>query len=350
MNFSFRRFWHIFVARNWEFLRDKANLGWSFAFPFLMLIGFYFIFGNANNQAAVKVGIFGPQSTVYQQRVAALPQVEAVLQSDLESARDKIAHHKLDLLLDTNQNPPEYWVSETSPKGYLAERLAIDVLSQGERPPVAAHYTRQTLTGTEIPYVEWFFPGLLGMNIMFMAVWGVGYVVVRYRKNGVLKRLATTPLTAFEFLSAQLASRLFLILMSCVILFGGSILMFGFEVRGSWLAVILLTSLGSSALIAMGTLVAARTESEELAGGLLNLMTWPMMLLSEVWFSLEGAPDWVQQVALALPLTHLIRGLRAVMNDGAGLGQVSMHLSVMALMTVIFLGLGAGFFRWQRVS
>ena len=126
--------------------------------------------------------------------------------------------------------------------------------------------------------------------------------------------------------------------------------MFGFEVRGSWLAVLLLTSLGSSALIAMGTLVAARTESEELAGGLLNLMTWPMMLLSEVWFSLEGSPEWVQKLALALPLTHLIRGLRAVMNDGASLAQVSDHLIALSLMTVVFLGLGASFFRWQRVN
>jgi ABC-2 type transport system permease protein len=48
---------------------------------------------------------------------------------------------------------------------------------------------------------------------MFSALWGVGYVVVRYRKNGVLKRLKVTPLTAFEYLTAQALSRIFLLMM-----------------------------------------------------------------------------------------------------------------------------------------
>ena len=45
------------------------------------------------------------------------------------------------------------------------------------------------MTGDAVRYVDWLFPGILGMNMMFSCLFGVGYVVVRYRKNGFLKRL-----------------------------------------------------------------------------------------------------------------------------------------------------------------
>jgi ABC-type multidrug transport system permease subunit len=50
-----------------------------------------------------------------------------------------------------------------------------------------------------VRYVDWLLPGILGMNMMFSCLFGVGYVVVRYRKSGFLRRLSATPLTAFEF-------------------------------------------------------------------------------------------------------------------------------------------------------
>jgi len=82
-------------------------------------------------------------------------------------------------------------------------------------------------------------------------------------------------------------------------------------------------------------------------GGLLNLLTWPMMLLSGVWFSLEGAPHWIRLMAQLLPLTHLLAAARAVMLDGAGALQITPDLTYLGLTTLVFLGLGAWFFRWR---
>jgi hypothetical protein len=46
-------------------------------------------------------------------------------------------------------------------------------------------------------------------------------------------------------------------------------------------------------MISLGLVVAARIATEEVAEGLLNLMTWPMIFLSGIWFSLDGASSWV---------------------------------------------------------
>jgi len=79
----------------------------------------------------------------------------------------------------------------------------------------------------------------------------------------------------------------------------------------------------------------------------LNLLTWPMMLLSGIWFSLEGAPKWVQWVADVFPLTHLLDAARAIMLDGAGLSQIAPHLIYLAVTAVGFLVFGAWSFRWR---
>jgi ABC-2 type transport system permease protein len=345
---GFERFWSIFIARNYEFFRDRGTLAWSFLFPFLMLVGFSFTFDRDHPPAQVKAGVTGPQATIWVKTLEELPFVQVVAIDNLAEARDKLAHHKFDLILDTSQTPPVYLISETSPKGYVAEKLIVRELELRKRGPPLPLFQRESLKGTEVPYLDWFFPGMLGMNIMFSAVFGVGYVIVRYRKNGMLKRLSATPLTAFEFLTAQLCSRLFLIMCNTFVLFGGSLLLFHFQVRGSWLALLLLLFWGSTSLISLGLVVAARTESEELAGGLINLLTWPMMFFSEVWFSLEGSAPWLQKAALVFPLTHMIQGLRRVMNDGASLADVSGTLFVLIAMTLVCLGLGAALFRWRQ--
>ena len=111
---------------------------------------------------------------------------------------------------------------------------------------------KEPIQGREIRYIDWLFPGILGMNMMFSALWGVGYVVVRYRKNGVLKRLKATPLTAFEYLSAQMLSRIFLLMFTLVVVWVGCDLIFSFQVRGPYLDLFVVFLLGSLSLTALG--------------------------------------------------------------------------------------------------
>jgi ABC-2 type transport system permease protein len=100
-------------------------------------------------------------------------------------------------------------------------------------------------------------------------------------------------------------------------------------------------------MIALGLTIAARVASEELVGGLLNLLTWPMMFLSGVWFSIEGSPHWVRSIAQILPLTQLIEAARAVMLDGAGIGRITPHLIYLAVTALVFLAFGAWSFKWR---
>ena len=113
------------------------------------------------------------------------------------------------------------------------------------------------------------------------------------------------------------------------------------------MTLLIIATAGSVSLISMGLLVAARVTSEELAGGLLNFVSWPMMMLSGVWFSLAAADDRVQQLANVFPLTHILDAARAVMLEGATLADVAPQLLTLALMSGVFLVVGASIFRWR---
>lgn len=338
----FKRIWTLFKARNIEFYRDRSALGWSLLFPFLIIAGFSLIFSE-DSQKLYKAGILRGEGVVLTESSHLITHslIQSIEFTDAEAALAKLRHHRLDMVLSADTG--RYWINSDSPKGAILE----EILLGGGRSD-AGPFARQVVTGDRIPYVAWLFPGVLGMNMMFSALFGVGYVVVRYRKNGVLKRLSVTPVRPWEFLTAQILSRLFVMLATTGIVYGACTFLYGFSCRGSLAALFMVFLAGGLAMISLGLLLAARGSSEELAGGILNLISWPMMFLSGVWFSLEGTAPWVQALSQVFPLTHLIEGARKVMNDGAGLADVHVDIAVLFAMALACLVAGSLLFQWKN--
>ncbi|MDX2507515.1 MAG: ABC transporter permease [Gammaproteobacteria bacterium] len=327
-----KRFLAIMHARNLEFIRDRAALSWGFIFPTALMMVFALVFSNGD-QELYKVGVAGETSHPFLQS----RYIQFIPVDNLDSAIIKVERHQLDLLIEPDNR--RYWVNSSSPAGYITEQLLK--ASGGEQ------LEPSTVSGKEIRYIDWLLPGVLGMNMMFSALFGIGFVIVRYRKNGVLKRLRGTPLSAAEFLMAQIVSRLLLIIFVSVIVYIGCDLILDFSMYGSHLTLLLVFVIGSLAMITLGLLIATRLKSDELAAGLANVLSIPMMLLSGVWFSLEGSPPWIIAISNTLPLTHVVDASRAIMLDGAGLMDVSHHVLVLLIMMLVFLFIGVKIFRWE---
>jgi len=345
------RFWSIFIARNKEYYRDRASFGWNIVFPFLIIFGFALLFQKGGQQpykVAVLISNDNEIHSMIQKQVCAHALFTCIPYSDKTLAIDKLNHHKLDIVIKNSPLPLNYWINTSSPKGVLSEGL----LTRGCTPKkeLNQRLIRQTIESNPIYYIEWLFPGIICMGMMFSALFGVGYSIVRYRQNGVLKRLKATPLTSFEFLCAQIVSRLLMIVTTNTILFTGCSFLLGFQCKGSYIHLLIFFSMGTISVISLGLIVAARIQTEELANGLLNLITWPMMFLSEVWFSIEGAPEWIHNVACCLPLSHVTHGLRRILNDGAHLSELSIEMLYLSLMTFVFLSVGSYMFKWTRDS
>lgn len=336
-----RRINAVMRARFREFYRDTASWVWNLLMPLMLVLAFAFIFSDEPRDV-FKAGVHGDAAA--SQQLGAFMQtrfVNFIEVDDLDTAISRVERHQLDMLLDMSSTP-RYWINRDSANGYLLEKLLRESLIDA---PVGM-IKREAVSGREVNYADWLLPGVLAMNMMFSCLWGVGWVVVRYRKNGVLRRLKATPLTPFEFLTAQVLARLGIIMLVTLLVYAGAHLVTEVRMHGSYLALIAVFLTGAACLTSMGLVVATRLRTEEVADGLLNLMSWPMVILSGVWFSLEGAHPAAQWFAQLLPLTHIVNAARRVMIDGAGLQAVAFEIALLSALTLLLLGVSARLFRW----
>ena len=342
----FNRFLALLSTRNKEFLRDHSSLSWNILMPVLIIAGLAFAFSGDIGEK-FKVAIINQDTATIQTKSFLTLKYIDFYQIDhdekiIQHAIQKIQRHQIDLLLDAEKQ--QYWVNPESPGGYLVEKILLGSESTHSQ---QQNFKKQTVEGKQIRYLDWVIPGILSMNMMFSALFGVGFVIVRYRKNGMLKRLKATPITAFEYLSAQVVSRMILIMIVTAFVFYAANFFLDFVMNGSHLNLFLVFALGAFSMISLGLVVAARITSEETAGGLLNLISWPMMFFSGVWFSLEGTVPMMQTISEIFPLTHVTAAARAIMIDGAVLLDIAYHLLVLSLQSIAFLLFGSWYFKWE---
>jgi len=351
-----RQFSAMFKARTMEFIRDRGTLVWTLVFPVMLVFGFALAFSGAG-QSIFKVGVIG--SPPLGDRFANIAQISFIPygpgtteNKPLEYAVKRLRMHDLDMVVDWGEK--RFWVNRESKNSLLLETLFKATHDEKSSPAAAQTYTLSSAgfttleaSGLAVRYVDWLVPGVIGMNMLFSCLFGVGFVIVRYRKNGVLKRLKATPVSAFNFVSAQALSRLVIVLLSSVAVYAGTNVFLHFVMRGNYLDLLLLTTLAILSMIGLGLVFAARLKSEELVNGLLNILIWPMVILSGVFFSLEGSPQILQSIAQVFPLTQFIEGARKIMLEGAGFAQLVPEYLVLGGMTVGFMGLSALLFKWE---
>jgi len=341
-----RTFAAMFKARTMEFVRDRGTFLWNVLFPIVLVFGFAFAF-SGQSQTVFTVGVLGtPDEDL---SFMEIEEIEFISYGatvgeravDLDAAVERVRRHELDMLIDFTER--SYYVNEQANTGPLLRRLF-------ESAAVAAGpgaFTERAVSGEPIRYVDWLVPGVIGMNMMFSCLFGIGFVLVRYRKNGVLKRFKATPVSALNFVTAQAASRLVIVVITSVVVYTGTNMFLGFMMKGSYLNLLLVTTLAIISMISIGLLFASRLQSEELASGLLNLVTFPMLIFSGVFFSLEGSPQILQRFSRVLPLTHFIEASRAIMLDGAGFLQVAPNMLFLAAISVVLLIVSSLMFRWE---
>jgi ABC-2 type transport system permease protein len=338
-----KQFNALFKARNMEFVRDRGTLIWNLVFPLFLVLGIAFAF-SGGEEKLYKVGVVGTADIALP--IVAMEQMQIVEYDTIGSALEKLERHQIDLVVDYGLR--KFTINSESNKGRLLRDLFIAQQDNDNQGTAAIPlFSENTVSGRATRYVDWLVPGVIGMNMMFSSLFGVGYVIVRYRKNGVLKRFKASPVNALNFVSAQAASRLVIVLLTSVFVFTGSNLILHFMMRGSYFNLLLLTVLGILCMISIGLVFASRMRSEEMASGILNALTFPMLALSGVFFSLEGSPPVLQTISRAFPLTHFTEAARKIMLDGAGLAQIAPNLLVLGGMTVVFLVLSAALFKWE---
>jgi len=240
-----------------------------------------------------------------------------------------------------------YWYDDTNPEGRAARMLADQAVQRaaGRADPVASSDRLMREPGSR--YIDFLVPGLLGMNLMGSAIWGMGFAIVDARRKKLMKRLVATPMPRHYYLLSFVLARLLLLVVEVGVLLGFGAWVFQVPVRGSMLDFAVLCVLGSLAFSAMGLLIASRAQTIEAASGLMNAVMMPLWIVSGVFFSSQRFPGALQPVIRALPLTAVIDALRAHMLQGANLAQLAPQLGVLGIWMLVCFTLALKLFRWR---
>jgi ABC-2 type transport system permease protein len=333
------------LARVRAFVREPEALFWTFGFPIMMALGLGIAFRERGTEAAA-IGI--ERGSVAERYAPALRAAEGVELTVLSPDSAATALRKGDVaVLLTGRDTLVYRYDPARTESNGARLVADRVVQRaaGARPAVATIDDRDRRRGSR--YIDWVLPGLIGMNLMSTGLWGMGFGIVQARQKKQLKRMSSTPMRKRDFLAAQILSRLVFIGLEVppVVLFAW--LAFGVTVQGSLLALALIVLLGAMAFAGLGLLASSRTRTIEGLSGALNLVMFPMFVLSGVFFPASRYPDAIQPFIRALPLTALNDALRAVYNDGLPFGAYAGEIAILAVWMVAGFLLTLRWFRWQ---
>jgi ABC-type multidrug transport system permease subunit len=333
------------LARLREFVREPEALFWVFVFPILMACALGVAFRSQGDEPVVvgvveRAGADALRATL--ERASGL----TVRPVDPRDIGRVLQRAEVQVVVEPGTTPA-FHLDPTRAESRLARRIVDDIMQRAAGRPDAFEARDVPIDVVGSRYIDWLLPGLLGMNIMSTGLWGLGFSIVQARTRKLLKRLIASPMRRRDYLLAQLMGRLVFLggEAGALVLFGW--LVFGVPVRGSAWVLAVTCVLGAVAFGGMGLLVASRARTIEAVSGLLNLVMLPMWVLSGVFFSASNFPEAMQPFIQALPLTALNDALRAVMLEGAGLGDIAIELAnLLAWGTGAFV-VALRVFRWR---
>ena len=195
-------------------------------------------------------------------------------------------------------------------------------------------------------FIDFFIPGMIGFTIMQQCIYGSIERNTKYRKDGILRKLLTTPITKTEWILSRMLFMMFLSFLTTSIITIIGILVFQMTVTITPLAIVVL--IASSFLFSgMGMLIGRFVKEEETADTAGGAISFPMMFLAGTFFPLEQMPQFLQTVAHALPLYYVNEGLRnsmIYMNQSEAL----INTVVVVIFAAVFFIAGVITMKWKE--
>ncbi len=349
------------------YFRDKVALFFTFVFPLIFLL----VFGALNKHdkgVSFDLGIINQSDSAFsRQFVTQVKKSNYVKQkkiTSLEDAKRQMGQGKLDTILvlpkdfgqlNAKHQPTGqavvYYDPGNSQTGQTFASIMdgifgdINIHVTGQKPLFT---TQQKSTDSRgLQAFDYVFAGLLGFSLLSLGFFGPTNGLPAMKKVGVLRRLRTTPLRTSQYVLASALEYLLIGLITTTFLFVVGTLVFHFKMQGDYLSFALVVAFGTVLMFGFGLAVGGWAKTENQAAPLTNLIAFPMMFLSGVFFPRFLMPEWLQKVSSFLPLTPLIDGIRGVIVEGKTILHLGPELALMTVWLVVIYAIAFRVFRWE---
>jgi ABC-2 type transport system permease protein len=153
------------------------------------------------------------------------------------------------------------------------------------------------------------------------------------------------PITPVEIMLGKIVPYIFVGFVQASLILAIGILLFGVPIFGSLLLLALLSTLFITTNLAVGYTFSTIAQNQLQAMQMSIMFFLPNILLSGFMFPFAGMPNWAQWIGEALPLTHYIRIVRAIMLKGATFAELRYDSLLLLLLMLLAMTIAITRFR-----
>jgi len=345
-----KSFYQLLLSNFRVFFREPAILFWAIVFPIVMawVLGSAFSDKGESLRTVYVIGEGSAADLVRGEKVfgedSGRPvRINFVKASEGEAIR-AIKKGLITLYVEADSDSLIYHFDPANPDAQLTHFIVDRGIHQdsGKERLTGVH----PLEAKGTRYIDFLIPGLIALGIMNSCIWGIGWTLIETRMKKLLRRMVATPMRKSVFFSSHIATRVVLGGLETVLLLLFAWWYFDTEITGSIGAFVAVFLSGLLAFSGIAILIASRTSKTEVANGLVNAVTLPMMILSGIFFNYHNFPDWAIPVIQALPLTLVADSTRAVFIEAAGFEEVLKPVAILSATGIATFALGLKTFKW----
>ena len=365
-----KELWQLIIIHFKELIREPGVIFWGIGFPILMAWGLGIAFTHnteQRNDIAVinyerdsRLKDFIKENTTKSRTADSLNSFNFTINDkvfgkntfrfvplDQEEAIKGMKRGKYQIIVESDSDSIYFYLDPVNPDARLLQLQLSGLMDerQDEISLSKANIIPFELRGTR--YIDFLIPGLLSLSVMMSILWGISYTIIERRKGHMLRRMVVTPMSKTNLMVAHMSSRLSLNFVEALILLIFAYFYFDIVIQGSWVALFLVFVAGNIAFTGIAILFSSRTSKTEIGNAIVNIISMPMMILSGIFFSYQNFPEWTIPYIKVLPLTMLVDSVRFIMNEGAGLMDVSKNILILSGIGIITFAAGIKIFKWH---
>lgn len=352
-----------------RFMRDKTAMFFTFLFPLLFLFVFGSLYANDNNDVSFKIALFNRSESAFSQQFSDELKKSDTFEintdvTEFDDAKERMGRGEIDTIVELPANFGEVneqqqpagsvnvFYTESSPQsGQTVAAVMESVLDSineklGQpQPPLTV--TQKSTATAGLSMFDYVFAGLVGFSILSLGIFGLANQMPAEKKTGSFRRLRASPIKKSQLIFANMMYYLLIGIVSVSLMYVVAILVFDFSMQGNWLELIIFAILGILTMFGFGLVIGGWARNENQSAALTNIVAFPMMFLSGVFFPRFMMPEWLQGITGYLPLTPIVDGLRMIMTEAKTLADLAPELALIGVWMVVVYIVAIKAFRWE---
>jgi ABC-2 type transport system permease protein len=250
------------------------------------------------------------------------------------------------LLVAADATDPVAAGSAMAALGNLVQTALIHdrAIPDGAAPPfeIRTHARYNPAANTSFNIV----PGLVGTILTMTMLIFTALSVTREIERGTMESLLSMPIKPVEVMFGKIIPYVMVGFIQASLIVSIGVLLFGVPILGSVVLLALLTTLFITTNLSIGYTFSTIVQNQLQAMQMSMMFFLPSILLSGFMFPFAGMPVWAQYLGEALPLTHYIRIVRAIMLKGAV--PSNLQYDTIALIVLMLVAMTIAVTRFRR--